>query len=184
MACLVQNMSWQDIEQACQELLNSEALEDEAPLKSPKWGTIRAWFLHQSEAVKAEIRRAQSDELIQSVWDFERAAMQERERLRVLIKSLMGDREKFTPEDLSEMGFKEKKIMVDAINALIRLQESGEKFMGIGSKAGNRYLASESKKDNLLDRVREVTKNQTLPTETILDTSFNPRPKPEPESKE
>lgn len=178
---LIDNITWQEIHRKCLEKLK----EDNAGanphfdkhgrlVDSLSIPVIRAWYLNQPSKFQAAMKQAQSKELMEQVWDFERNAIKSREKLNRILAVFVGDAENLTPESLEKLTWRERRTIIDAAKVLLQIQESGERFMGIGSKAGNRYNQQEAEKDDVVARVRSLLEERSkVPaTSQLVDASF------------
>jgi len=166
---LCHNCSWKQVRAICLGVLEENGLADTKLDTS----TLVKWFRHQSEEIQQRVRNNQADILVQQVWDFERNAMIRRDELITILEKFIPEGDDASPSSLAMLDPKEQKIILEAIAQIRATQESGEKFMGIGSKAGNRYARSTNEKEDLLERVKEVLARPAPSTSSLVDTTFN-----------
>ena len=172
------NMTWYQITDMCNKHLEDIALEGEFP-EQVSHTTLRRWWRLQPQEAQAEVRAMQADILMADAWDWEREAIEERTRLRGYLNRMvveagydpdMPEGElKLQLDEEEGLTWKQKRTLIDAIRELRALQESGEKFIGIGTAIGKRYGSGENQRDDILERVKKVIKEEHKDTEDLVD---------------
>lgn len=167
---LTLNYNWKEIAKACREELASRVPEGD-PCEIISTVTCKQWFLAQGEEGQAIVRTAQADILMAEAWDWERNAIQERKRLTTILNKMIDIDDIDDWEPSEENSWRENHLILDCIRELKNLQESGEKFIGIGSKLGARYGKGNTSKEDILDRIQTVIQEEHHSTPSLVDES-------------
>lgn len=123
-------------------------LEEEGSNERVSNSTVWRWVKQQPEAFKEEIAELKKEVFTQQVLEWEARALSVREGVMEQIDNLIKDelengqvtaRTKGGQEYKRDMTLGEKKDLANIIMKKINVQESGERFVGIGSKEGKRY---------------------------------------------
>ena len=164
--CLARNMSYHMIAQYLNEEILSKINEK---INS---GTIRWWVINQTEAFKKALQVEQMKYLQDQVWEWERQGLQVRSEVMGQLNDLTDDlidpetgkiKPVYTIKDnegnevTMPMSAGDRKNIASILARKVKVQESGERFMGIGTTDGHRFKIDVNVNIDLIDRMRELT---------------------------
>lgn len=162
--------------------------------------TVAQWASRIPKEIQQAVAEGRRDYLTAMVWDWEHRALDVREDIAAslwelaseeLVRASEGEMdyqelrrlaregkisEILDGRYLTKMSIEDKGVLANLLMKVVKIQESGEKFIGLNGPAGNRYTKDAGEKDDLADQLRDVVTNiqkeQAKKKDTVIDVDY------------
>ena len=140
----------------------NEMLAQEGVGFSLSYNLVRGWIDRQGAKIQEIVRRKEESILKEQVWQFERDGIELRKSMQSKMKSLLDqamNKEVLNVQDLKDIA--------TICEKMVRVQESGEKFIGIGGKDGNRFNLQVNVNVDVADKIKAKRREREKANKTI-----------------